>query len=339
MATSGRPATGPGDADDNDYYWVPGAWVVAPEIGFLWTPCWWGWQDGAYCFHPGYWGQGVGFYGGVNYGYGYYGRGYDGGYWRGSHFHYNRAANNVGNLRGGHLYSHAVANNGSRVSFNGGRGGIAAAPTAAERRAGSERHVGATAEQNHLTRSAQADPGQRFSASRGRPALTGTGRPGTFHGTTANAGLPRGGSAETGAPAAGRASRLPGESAFTGESRAAADRVTAPRTAAANEPAGAGMTAARHVAESHVTAPRTASASHVSANHAYHASAMHAAPASHAGGFSHASFAHAPASHGGGGFAHARASVSHGGGGFHGGGGHAGGGHAGGHGGGGGHHR
>jgi WXXGXW repeat (2 copies) len=25
------------DDDDNDYYWVPGAWVEAPEPGLLWT--------------------------------------------------------------------------------------------------------------------------------------------------------------------------------------------------------------------------------------------------------------------------------------------------------------
>ena len=24
--------------DFDDYYWVPGTWVLAPEIGFLWTP-------------------------------------------------------------------------------------------------------------------------------------------------------------------------------------------------------------------------------------------------------------------------------------------------------------
>ncbi len=33
-------------------------------------------------WHGGYWGTHVGFYGGVNYGYGYDGDGYEGGYWR-----------------------------------------------------------------------------------------------------------------------------------------------------------------------------------------------------------------------------------------------------------------
>src|ERR1700728_1941401 len=44
------------DADDADYYWVPGTWVLAPEVGFLWTPAWWGWSGGAYLFHAGWWG-------------------------------------------------------------------------------------------------------------------------------------------------------------------------------------------------------------------------------------------------------------------------------------------
>lgn len=57
--------------DDGDgYYWVPGTWVVAP-VGMLWTPGYWGWGGGVYLWHPGYWGPHVGFYGGINYGFGY----------------------------------------------------------------------------------------------------------------------------------------------------------------------------------------------------------------------------------------------------------------------------
>src|SRR5215472_18993243 len=63
------------------YYWVPGTWVVAPTPGFLWTPGYWGWGGGAYIWHAGYWGPHVGFYGGVNYGFGYFGAGFAGGYW------------------------------------------------------------------------------------------------------------------------------------------------------------------------------------------------------------------------------------------------------------------
>jgi hypothetical protein len=45
------------DYDDADYYWVPGTWVLAPEVGFLWTPGWWGWGDGGFFFHEGFWGR------------------------------------------------------------------------------------------------------------------------------------------------------------------------------------------------------------------------------------------------------------------------------------------
>jgi len=69
------------DDDDGDYYWVPGTWVVAPRVGYLWTPGYWGWGGEAYVFHVGYWGPVVGFYGGIDYGWGYTGRGYYGGRW------------------------------------------------------------------------------------------------------------------------------------------------------------------------------------------------------------------------------------------------------------------
>ena len=46
-ATSGRLATGPG-APSRYYYWVPGTWVEAPQPGLLWTPGYWGWDDGVY---------------------------------------------------------------------------------------------------------------------------------------------------------------------------------------------------------------------------------------------------------------------------------------------------
>jgi hypothetical protein len=81
------------DPEDEDYYWVPGTWVLAPEVGFLWTPGYWGWGGSAFEFYEGYWGPRIGFYGGINYGYGYFGRGYEGGRWDGGHFYYNRTVN------------------------------------------------------------------------------------------------------------------------------------------------------------------------------------------------------------------------------------------------------
>jgi hypothetical protein len=53
-----------------DYYWVPGVWVEPPEPGLLWTPGYWAFVGGVYAFRRGYWGPHVGFYGGVNYGFG-----------------------------------------------------------------------------------------------------------------------------------------------------------------------------------------------------------------------------------------------------------------------------
>jgi hypothetical protein len=132
------------DPSEDQYYWVPGQWALAPEVGYLWTPAWWGWADGGYCFHPGYWGRNVGFYGGIAYGHGYNGRGYDGGYWSGRHFRYNRNANNVGAVASADVYSRAVATNHDRVSFNGGRGGVSSRPTTADRRDNRESHFSAT---------------------------------------------------------------------------------------------------------------------------------------------------------------------------------------------------
>ena len=56
---------------NDGYYWVPGTWVPAPAVGLLWTPGYWGWSGGYYRWNVCYWGPHVGFYGGVNYGFGY----------------------------------------------------------------------------------------------------------------------------------------------------------------------------------------------------------------------------------------------------------------------------
>ena len=58
-----------------------------------------GWRDDFYLWQSGYWGPHVGFYGGINYGFGYTGIGYQGGYWDRGVFSYNRAVNNVLNSR------------------------------------------------------------------------------------------------------------------------------------------------------------------------------------------------------------------------------------------------
>ncbi|HEY6327542.1 MAG TPA: hypothetical protein VIW73_13640, partial [Candidatus Cybelea sp.] len=71
------------------YYWIPGYWTAPPAVGLYWTPGYWGYAGGGYAWYPGYWGPTVGFYGGVNYGYGYFGTGFVGGFWSGGVFNYN----------------------------------------------------------------------------------------------------------------------------------------------------------------------------------------------------------------------------------------------------------
>ena len=120
------------------YYWVPGAWVLPPRVGLLWTPGYWGYAGAVYGFHRGYWGPHIGFYGGVNYGFGYPG---------------------------------AVANNAAlaKVSYNGGPGGITAAATAQERAAAAEPHIPPTAAQHQLARRAAGNPAFMARANDGHP--------------------------------------------------------------------------------------------------------------------------------------------------------------------------
>jgi WXXGXW repeat (2 copies) len=169
------------DADFDDYYWVPGTWVLAPEVGFFWTPPYWGWADGVYVFYGGYWGPEIGFYGGIDYGFGYFGEGFVGGRWEGGHFFYNRAILNVNVEVIHNVYvenvSHTVIN---RVSFNGGEGGITARPTPREEAAARQRHVGPVSAQTEHINAARGNPELRASANHGKPAVAATARPGDF---------------------------------------------------------------------------------------------------------------------------------------------------------------
>ncbi|MGB9032332.1 MAG: hypothetical protein WCC27_19560, partial [Acidobacteriaceae bacterium] len=124
------------------YYWVPGAWVLAPYVGALWTPGYWGFYGGRYRWYHGYWGAHVGFYGGVHYGFGYDGDGYEGGYWRNNAFYYNTAVSRVNEHAIHNVYDYRIAHaSNTRVSFNGGRGGLNIRPTRAQEAARSERHI------------------------------------------------------------------------------------------------------------------------------------------------------------------------------------------------------
>lgn len=156
--------------DGDEYYWVPGTWVLAPAVGVFWTPGYWGWAGGYYAWHAGYWGPHVGFYGGVNYGYGYTGVGYAGGRWERGAFHYNRAVNNINVVNVHNTYNTVVVNNNNnRVSFNGGDHGIQARPTAREMVAQRDHHFGATSVQRQHVQAARDDRSLRFSQNNGNP--------------------------------------------------------------------------------------------------------------------------------------------------------------------------
>jgi hypothetical protein len=167
------------------YYWVPGTWVLAPTPGYLWTPGYWGFVGGVYAWHAGYWGPHVGFYGGINYGYGYGGVGFVGGEWRGGAFHYNTAVANVNTTIIHNTYvnntviNRTVVNN---VSYNGGSGGTIARPNAAEEAAMHEHHVEATEIQAHHAEMARNDHSMLASENHGHPSVAATARPGAFHG-------------------------------------------------------------------------------------------------------------------------------------------------------------
>jgi hypothetical protein len=162
------------DDSVSDYYWVDGAWVMAPEEGLLWTPGYWGWRDGGFFFNDGYWASEVGFYGGINYGFGYFGEGYGGGRWDGGHFFYNRSVNNVDITRNRNVYNTTIDNhNENRVSFNGGSGGIAVRATSQQEAAASQRHLPPVAAQTEHMQTARANPELRATANHGKPS-TGT---------------------------------------------------------------------------------------------------------------------------------------------------------------------
>ncbi len=176
------------DADYNDYYWVPGTWVMPPQVEVLWTPPYWAWVDGAFVFYDGYWGPQVGFYGGIDYGFGYFGDGFVGGRWDRGRFFYNRSVNNINVTEIHNVYNTTVVNTSTRtnrVSFNGGNGGVNRRPTPQEEAASRERHIPpASAQLQHL-QTARGNAQLRASENHGRPPVAATARPAQFSGRDA----------------------------------------------------------------------------------------------------------------------------------------------------------
>jgi hypothetical protein len=98
----------------------------------VWTPGYWAYDDGSYYWNAGYWAPQVGFYGGIDYGFGYYGDGYVGGEWQGPVYRYNTAVTNVNRtiIRNVYVDRTVIVNNVvNRVSYNGGPNGVDARPT------------------------------------------------------------------------------------------------------------------------------------------------------------------------------------------------------------------
>jgi WXXGXW repeat (2 copies) len=167
--------------NEDGYYWVPGTWVEPPQEGYLWTPGWWGWDNDAYMFHEGYWGPEVGWYGGINYGYGYSGYGYDGGRWDHGHFAYNTYVNRVNTEVIHNTYNARPERvSESHVSYNGGQGGVEARPTAQQEAYERQRHVGPVAAQTQHVQAARGNPELRASANHGKPPIAATVKPTDF---------------------------------------------------------------------------------------------------------------------------------------------------------------
>ena len=168
---------------DNGYYWVPGTWVPAPYTGALWTPGYWGWSTGMYVFHPGYWGAHVGYYGGVNYGFGYMGIGFVGGAWHGHEFAYNTAVMHVNRTVIHNVYEdrtivrNTTIINDRHVAYSGGPGGIDHRPTAQETSYMHEQHRGPSSFQTQHQTMAMHDTNSWAKHNGGHPTNPAMARP------------------------------------------------------------------------------------------------------------------------------------------------------------------
>ena len=169
------------DPSNGDYNWVPGTWVLPPGSGMLWTPGYWAFGGGGYLWHGGYWGTSVGYYGGLNYGYGYNGSGYWGGRWDRDRFRYNQSVNNLPQGRVRNVYNTPVAQRPApRDSYNGGDSHYRTQPTAAQRRFQDTPRGNPTPAQVDHEQRAMKMPEQRMANNHGAPPTAATPRPGGF---------------------------------------------------------------------------------------------------------------------------------------------------------------
>ena len=169
---------------NGDYYWVPGTWVEPPQVGLLWTPGYWAASGDGFVWNAGYWAPEIGFYGGVNYGFGYVGVGYEGGHWDNGQFFYNRAVTNVSDTHITNVYNKTVVNNVTvnNVSYNGGKGGTTTQPTAHELAVAHQSHVAPTSAQVEHQHAASTNRQLFASVNHGTPSVAATQKPGAFSG-------------------------------------------------------------------------------------------------------------------------------------------------------------
>lgn len=147
------------------YYWVPGVWVAPPRAGVLWTPGYWSQVGTVYTWRSGYWSFQVGYYGRVNYGFGYNGTGFQGGSWDGTAFRY--SASNAAFVRAA---SAGLGTPLDRASFHE-QGSAGIAPTAEELAAGRELRFRPTAEQTQHEQDASTDRDQLLAFNHGSPGI------------------------------------------------------------------------------------------------------------------------------------------------------------------------
>jgi hypothetical protein len=215
---------------DEGYYWVPGTWVLPPRFGLLWTPGYWGFADGLYVWHVGYWGPAVGFYGGINYGFGYSGSGFYGGYWRGDQYFYNTRVTKVNRTIIHNVYNTNVTNqreSTNRVSFNGGPHGVNARPTSSQLSAARLPHVPMTSEQLQHQRAASTNRTMLASLNHGRPDVAASTRPEPLADRPA---APHNRAANTERPATSKPAARPVPAPKSAPSRAAHPSSAAPKS-------------------------------------------------------------------------------------------------------------
>jgi hypothetical protein len=98
-----------------------------------------------------------------------------GGRWNNGHFFSNSSVNNLSGGNFHNVYNEKVDNDSeNRASFNGGRGGTDARPTADQEAAVNQMHIPAVVAQTRQVLAARANPEQRAGVSYGNPALGST---------------------------------------------------------------------------------------------------------------------------------------------------------------------